>query len=422
MSPLSLLCLAVAAAAPRADDEAALRRRVERVLAKTPLIDGHNDVPWQVRSRAGLVLEALPLDRDTRQLDPPMHTDLPRLREGRAGAVFWSVWVPTSLDGPEAVLTTLEQIDVVHQLVARWPDTFGLATTADEVIRLHREGRIASLIGVEGGHAIGESLGALRVMRAAGAAYLTLTHWRSTPWADAATDAPRHDGLTPFGEEVVRELNRLGMLVDLSHVSAATMRDALRVTEAPVIFSHSGAASINPHPRNVPDEVLDLVKSNGGVVMIDFLPAYVSEAVARHGADRAAARARLESLHLGDPPAVTAGLAAWDEENPAPRATLGQVADHADAIRNRIGAAHVGLGSDFDGMEGAPVGLEDVSRVPDLLVELARRGWTDEELAGIAGGNVLRVMREAEAVAARLADRPPSSMRTRPAMPGEEDH
>lgn len=407
--------VAAAVAAPPADD-AALQKRVDRILAKTPLVDGHNDVPWQYRDRVGLQVDTLDL-HDTTTLEPPMHTDLQRLRAGKAGGVFWSVWVPVKLSGPEAALTCLEQIDVVHQMVARYPEQLGLALGADDVVRIHKEGRVASLIGMEGGHSIGDSLGALRMMYAAGARYMTLTHWQNTAWADSATDDPEHDGLTPFGEAVVGEMNRLGMLVDLSHVSAATMEDALRVSKAPVIFSHSGASAVNAHPRNVPDVVLDLVKANGGVVMVDYLPAYVSAEVRDAGIARHAEEARLEWAWLGDPKGFEAAMEAWDEAHPEPRATLAQVADHLDHLKQRIGAEHCGLGSDFDGMGEGPIGLEDVSKVPDLLVELLRRGWTDAEVAGVAGGNVLRVLRRAEEVAASMASVPPSNVRITPAMP-----
>lgn len=404
----------MALAAPT--DDVALERRVNRILARTPLIDGHNDVPWQVRRRADLDLEGIPLAGDTSSLTPPMHTDFARLRQGKAGGVFWSVYVPTDLDGPEAVLTTLEQIDVVHRMIEQFPEHLALATTAREIRRHHRRGRVASLIGMEGGHSVGNSLGALRMMYAAGARYMTLTHWQHTDWADAATQPPVHGGLTDFGRAVVAEMNRLGMLVDLSHVSADTMRDAIEVSEAPIIFSHSGAFAINPHPRNVPDDVLDAVKINGGVVMVDFLPGYVSSEVAAHGAARAGEKARLEAMNLADPQAVAAGLVVWDEANPRPRSTLGQVADHVDHIKQRIGAAHIGIGSDFDGMGDQPDGLDDVSQTPALLVELLRRGYTDAEVAGIAGGNLLRALDEAEAVAARVSrERPASAEQFSPA-------
>jgi membrane dipeptidase len=397
-------------------DTAALERRVDKVLAKTPLIDGHNDLPWQVRERFELDVNKFPFREGTATLDPPMHTDLPRLRQGGVGGVFWSVWVPVELPGPAAVLTTFEQIDVVHQLAARYPEDLGMARTADEVVRLHKQGRIASLIGLEGGHSIGDSLGVLRVMYAQGARYMTLTHWKNTSWADSATDDPEHGGLTPFGEEVIGEMNRLGMLVDLSHTSAATMKDVLAVTEAPAIFSHSGAFSVNPHPRNVPDDVLDLLKANGGVVMVVFLPGFISQEVAEHSAEAKAQRTRLEALHLGDPKGREAAQEAWKRAHPAPDATLDQVVQHVLAISDRIGWQHVGIGTDYDGMDTAPVGLEDAGHVRALLVALAERGWTDEQLAGIAGNNVLRVMRQTEAVATKLqAQRGPGSARLTPA-------
>ncbi len=396
---IPLLC-ALALAAPA--DDVKFQKRVDRILGRTPLIDGHNDVPWAYRSRANRRLGALPFDRDTTDIERPMHTDLPRLREGQLGGVFWSVWIPTELEGPEAVVTVLEQIDVVHRMVERWPDDLELALTARDVRRIHKEGRIASLIGMEGGHSIGGNLAVLRATYAAGARYMTLTHWETLPWADAATDAPKSDGLSPFGEEVVREMNRIGMLVDLSHVAATTMHDALDVAEAPVIFSHSGAYAINPHPRNVPDDVLDRVKENGGVVMVDFLPMYVSKDVHHWHADQRAERAKLESMNLGDPEAVEAKVATWTEAHPAPMADLATVADHVEHIAKRIGIEHVGIGTDFDGMRSAPTGLEDVSAIPNLLVELAKRGYTDDELAGVAGENVLRVMERAEAAAVQL--------------------
>ena len=331
-----------------------------------------------------------------------MHTDIPRLRRGGLGAQFWSVWVPTRLSKEEAVQTTLEQIDLVHRLVARYPEVFELATTADDVVRIHRAGRIASLIGMEGGHSIGRSLGVLRMMHRAGARYMTLTHWKNTAWADAGTDDPEHDGLSPFGEEVVREMNRLGMLVDLSHVSPDTMRDAMRVSEAPVIFSHSGAYAVNAHARNVPDDVLRLMPKDGGVVMAVFLPAFVSEEVMEHYKKARAEKKRLKRAHKKDKKAREAAMRRWRRANPAPKATLEQVADHIDHIVKLAGVDHAGIGSDFDGMWDAPAGLEDVSTYPALLEELLRRGYSDEDVSKIAGRNILRVMRRAEEVSARL--------------------
>jgi membrane dipeptidase len=396
-------------AAPALADDGHLER-ARAVLRDTPLIDGHNDLPWQLRDRFDNHLESVDLGASTRELDPPLHTDIGRLREGGVGAQFWSVYIPVDLTGGDAVRATMEQIDVVHRMVERWPDALGMALTAADVERVFATGRVASLIGIEGGHSIGESLGALRMLYAAGARYMTLTHWKNTAWADAATDAPAHDGLTQFGEEVVREMNRLGMLVDLSHVSEETMNDALAVTAAPVIFSHSSARAVCGHVRNVPDAVLARLPANGGVVMVNFSSGFVSEKVRQWYATGRAERARIESLHPGDPTAQKQALDAWRKEHPQPRSTLAQVADHLDHIRKIAGVDHVGIGSDFDGISDPPRGLEDVAAYPALLAELLRRGWSEEDVARLAGGNILRVMRQAEQVAARLrAERPASS-------------
>ncbi len=381
------------------------------ILEATPLIDGHNDLPWALRQRFGSDIHGVDLTADQSGLTPPLHTDIPRLRAGGVGAQFWSVYVPASLEPLEAARATFEQIDVVNRMLAAHPDAFAFAATADDVERIHREGRIASLIGIEGGYSIADSMGLLRQFFDAGVRYMTLTHSTSTSWADSGTDAPRHDGLSPFGEEVVREMNRLGMLVDLSHVSEATMLDAIRVSEAPVIFSHSSARAVTDHPRNVPDSVLRLMPEDGGVVMVTFVPGFVSEAVRAHGAAAAAERARLQSLHPGDPDAVTAGLAAWRAANPAPTATLSDVADHIEHVRDVAGIDHVGLGGDFDGVGALPEGLTGVETYPALLAELMRRGWSEADIRKLAGENVLRAMRAAEATARRLADRPPSLAR-----------
>jgi membrane dipeptidase len=388
--------------------------RVERVLDGTPLIDGHNDLPWEIRARFKSDFAAVDLKSDTARLpfppdEAPLMTDIPRLRAGKVGGQFWSVWVPVEVKGFEAVQATLEQIDLVKRMCSRYADDLAMAYAAADVRRIHRAHRVACLIGIEGGHQINDSLAVLRQMYDAGARYMTLTHTANTHWADSATDAPAHHGLTPFGEEVVREMNRLGMLVDLSHVSPDTMKAALAVSEAPVIFSHSSARALVDHPRNVPDEILRTVAEKGGVVMVNFAPGYVSAARNRWEADHAAEQARFNSppyagLYIGQPDRAKAALADWETEHPRPSATLAQVADHVEHIRLIAGIDHVGLGSDFDGIEDAPVGLDGVNRYPALLVELMRRGWTDSDIAKLAGGNVLRVMTEAERVAVRLRE------------------
>ncbi len=409
----------LAAAAVAAPADAGYAARVDRVLAATPLIDGHNDLAWEIRERFHGDLTAVDLGADTAHLPhtadrPALMTDIPRLHAGRVGAQFWSVWVPVSLPGPVAVQTALEQIDLVKRMAARYPRDFEMAYTAADVRRIHKAHRIACLIGIEGGHEIDDSLAVLRQFYAAGARYMTLTHTSNTDWADSATDTPKYHGLTPFGETVVHEMNRLGMLIDLSHVSPETMRAALAASEAPLIFSHSSARALVDHPRNVPDDVLRSVAAHGGVVMANFLPAYVSDAVNRWTADRAAEQTRYNSppfvgLYVGQPDRAKAALAAWDAEHPKPEATLSQVADHIEHIRAVAGTDHVGLGSDFDGIPDTPVGLEGVDRYPALLEELMRRGWSDADIAKLAGGNVLRVMAAAEAIGRELrASRPAS--------------
>jgi membrane dipeptidase len=375
------------------------RARVERVLREVPLIDGHNDLPWQYQKLTDNRLAQI----DLRKEQAKIHTDIPRLRRGGVGALFWSVYIKAEdYKGAAAVRAVLEQIDVVHRINEIYPDTFEMAGTAADVVRIHRGGKIASLIGVEGGYAIDESLAVLRQLYALGARYMTLTHSLNTSWADSATDDPKHGGLTPFGVRVVREMNRLGMLVDLSHVAPATMHDALDASLAPVIFSHSSARALTNHARNVPDDVLRRFKENGGVVMITFVPGFTSEDVRRHSAAKAAEEARLKALHRGQPDKVKAELATWEAANPAPKATIRHIADHIDHVIRVAGPDHVGLGSDFDGIETVPAGLENVATYPDLLMELARRGHSDEQLRKLVGENVLRVMRRAEEVAARI--------------------
>lgn len=339
------------------------------------------------------------------------------MREGRVGAQIWSVYVPAEITAAEAVQATLEQIDVVHRLAARYPDHLELARTAADIERIHRGGKVASLIGVEGGHQINDSLAVLRMFFDLGARSMTLTHSKRTEWADSATDAAKHDGLTDFGRTVVREMNRLGMAVDLSHVSEATMHDALDTTSAPVLFTHSSAYALVPHPRNVPDSVLKRLPSNGGVVMVTFVPAFTSEATRVYDATRHAEEARLKRLHPGDPARAAAELVVWEAANPWPLPTVADIADHIDHIRRIAGVDHVGIGGDFDGISRTPRGLEDVSRYPVLFAELARRGYTDDDLKKIAGLNVLRALRAIEAAARTARAALPSEDGPAPKMP-----
>lgn len=407
-----------------AGTDAALAARVERVLTATPLIDGHNDLPWGIRERFGNA-DGVDLRSDTAKLPRPADaseewmpfmTDIPRLRKGHVGGQFWSVWIPSSMTGATAVQTTLEQIDIVHNMVSRYPADMEMAGTADDVLHARKVGRVAALIGIEGGHQIGNSLPALRQMYALGVRYMTLTHSQNNDWADSATDTPKHHGLTAFGRAVVHEMNRLGMLIDLSHVSPETMKAALAVSTAPVMFSHSSARALVDHPRDVPDDVLALVKKNHGIVMVNFAPPYVSAERARWESDRAAEQTRYNAppfagLYIGQPDRAKAALAEWDKAHPAPVVTIAMVADHIEHIRDVAGVDCVGIGSDFDGIPSTPQGLEGVDKYPALFVELARRGWSDADLAKLAAGNILRVLHEAEAAAKRLqaTERPSSA-------------
>ena len=370
--------------------------RVHRLLRSIPLIDGHNDLAWRIRTAGQPPGDVAAYDLRQRT---PGHTDLARLAEGRVGAQFWAAYLPGDLEGGRFARVLLEQIDIIRQVIARYPDRLGLALSADDIEREFTRGRIASLIGMEGGHGLENSLGVLRACHALGARYLTLTHNVTTDWADAALGAPRHGGLTDFGRDVVWEMNRLGMLVDLSHVSPATMSAALDVTRAPLIFSHAGARALVDHPRNVPDAILERVRANRGIVMVTFVPPFVSSEAAAFEQRREAEEKQL-AASVADAAERRRALEAWDAANPRPRATLAQVADHIEHVRDVAGADHVGIGSDLDGIDHVPVGLEDVSKFPDLLAELARRSWSDEDLAKLAGGNLLRVLREAEVVAA----------------------
>ena len=397
------LALLLASPATATPDYAA---RVAHVLATTPLIDGHNDWPEQLRKTYGEKWWAADLTADGRALPHPLQTDIPRLRAGHVGGQFWSVWVPVETTGPAAVEATLAQIDIVRGLAARYPATFEIAATAADIRRIHAAGRIASLIGVEGGHQIDNSLPVLRQYYALGVRYMTLTHVLNTDWADSSNVAPVHDGLTPFGKLVVGEMNRLGMLVDLSHVSEATMRDALAVTRAPVIFSHSSARALSDHPRNVPDNILTLVRANGGVVMVNFYPPYVTAQRFAWEADRAAEEARLGVLAMGQPRRTAEAMAVWHAAHAAPIVAIAEVADQIDHVARVAGHDHVGIGADYDGIEATPLGLSGVDGYPSLLVALMQRGWSDRDIAALAGENVLRVLTAAETVAVALRGTP----------------
>ncbi|MCQ4044343.1 dipeptidase [Streptantibioticus rubrisoli] len=370
--------------------------RARELLAAHPVVDGHNDLPWALREQVRYDLDRLDLAGDQRA---SLHTDIPRLRAGGVGAQFWSVYVRADLTGDDAVSATLEQIDAVRQLTERYSADLRLATTADDMEAARAEGRIASLMGAEGGHSVNNSLATLRAFHALGVRYMTLTHNSNVAWADSATDEPRANGLTSFGEEVVREMNRCGMLVDLSHVSADTMRDALRVTSAPVVFSHSSARAVCDHPRNVPDDVLESLPGNGGVAMATFVPKFIlPEAIEwTLAADE---NMRAHGLHpLDTTPKGMAVQQAYEERNPRPLATAATVADHLDHMREVAGVDHIGIGGDFDGTAFVPEGLDDVAGYPNLIAELLRRGWSDADLAKLTWHNAVRVLRDAEAVA-----------------------
>jgi membrane dipeptidase len=361
--------------------------RVRALLATTPLVDGHNDLPWAVRQFEAAPHDVVAYDLRTRTTG---HTDIDRLREGRVGAQFWSVYIPHNAIEEGASKTQLEQIDIAHQIIQRYPDVFELALTTADAERIFAAGRIASMLGMEGGHAIENSLGALRSFYDLGVRYMTLTHSANIDWADSCCALREHGGLTEFGREVVREMNRLGMLVDLSHVSGESMHDALDVTEAPVIFSHSSARAVTEHPRNVPDDVLVRLRQNGGVVMVTFVPGFINPAI-------------VEWTQLAP---------SQRERTPVPQATIDDVIRHIEHVRDVAGIDHVGIGADFDGIDSTPVGLEDVSTYPVLFAALARRGWSDADMRKLAGENAMRVWREAERVAQRLRQQRPASTAT----------
>lgn len=389
--------------------------RARRVLASAPVIDGHNDLPWAIRESktAPRDVEAYDLRRHTAG-----HTDLARLREGMVGGQFWSVYIPGDVGDYGFARMQMEQIDIARRVVEKYPDALVWALTAADLRRAHNEGKIGSLLGLEGGHAIENSLGTLRAYYDLGARYMTLTHNVTTAWADAALDSAKHGGLTPFGKEVVREMNRMGMLVDLAHVSPGTMSDALDVTEAPVIFSHSGARAMVDHPRNVPDSILRRVPANGGVVMVPFVTAFVSREVAAYEHDEEVFTTEARKRAGGDSAAARNEIAAWRAAHPVPHATLSQVADQIEYVKKIVGPDHVGIGGDFDGITSVVVGLEDVSKYPALFAELAHRGWSDEDMRKLADENILRVLAQAEQVAARLQKSRPPSTRTIVEMDG----
>jgi membrane dipeptidase len=395
-SHLLLLTLLMPSSASGQSDRAL--ERAKKLLRSTPLIDGHNDLPWAIRERKEAPRDVAAYDlRKTTE----GHTDLDRLAKGHVGAQFWSIYIPGEIKDSGFAKVQLEEFDIARRVIARYPDKLQLALTADDIERSFKRRRVASLLGMEGGHAIENSLGALRAYYDLGARYMTLTHNVTLDWADAALDTARHNGLTEFGREVVREMNRLGMLVDLSHVSPATMSDALDVTDSPVIFSHSAAKALTDHGRNVPDSILKRLPRNGGVVMVTFVPAFVSPEVA---AWEALAKEQTDAIKeaVSDTVEQKRRFDEWKATHPRPNATLKQVADHIEHVRKVAGSDHVGIGSDFDGIDNTPEGLEDVSKFPDLFAELIRRGWSDADLKKLAGQNLLRALRATEATAARL--------------------
>jgi membrane dipeptidase len=418
MKPIQFLAgftlLLMSAQAPAQTIHAKTMARIDRILKRTPLIDGHNDLAEELRENYQMNVEGLGSGTDTRV--HPLMTDMKRLHEGRVGAQFWSVYIPSEVTGDHAIRDTIEEIDTVKRFVAAYPKDLELARTARDIVRIHRNGKVASLIGIEGGHQIGGSMAALRQFYELGARYMTFTHFKNNEFADSATDDPKYHGITDFGRAVVHEMNRLGMLVDLSHVSPDTMRDVLEVTKAPVIFSHSDARALADHPRNVPDDVLTMLAANGGIVMVNFYIGHLSEPYRLWSAEHSAEEARLGSLYVGQPDIRKAKLQEWEKSHSAPTADVGLVADHIEHIVKVAGIDHVGIGGDLDGIgfDEAPAGMNSVSAYPLLFAELIRRGWSDKDISKLAGGNVLRVMRQAEAVAASMKDEPPSLARLQP--------
>ncbi|HEV3048713.1 MAG TPA: dipeptidase, partial [Longimicrobium sp.] len=386
---------ALAALHPAAAQDGALLERARRIHADAPLVDGHNDLPWEIREKAQGDLSVM----DPNGALPEQHTDIPRLKAGGVGGVFWAAYVPVDrIAGGGSAAFALEQIGLIKRMTDASPE-LELARTADDLVRIHRAGKVASLIGIEGGHAIENSLDALRQFHELGVRYMTLTHTSTIDWADAATDSARHGGLTRFGEEVVREMNRLGMLVDLSHVSDATMSDAIRVSQAPVIFSHSSARALAEHPRNVPDSILRMLPANGGIVMVNFFSGFVEPTAAEQARGMYAVQRRFREQYPNDPQAAQRAYDEWRRANPVPRGTTATLADHIDHVRRVAGIDHVGLGSDFDGVPFLPEGIRDVSDLPNITYELLRRGYSDADVLKILGGNFMRAFDEVERVA-----------------------
>jgi len=413
MRLLPLIALAlIASPVFAADDPNLVRARA--VLKAQPIIDGHNDWAEQLRGQFGEKWWGVDLMADGRTFKSPLQTDIPRLHQGQVGGQFWSVWVPATITGPAAVKATLEQIDIIRGIVARYPDDFALAATAADIRRIQKTGKVASLMGVEGGSQIDNSLPALRMFYALGVRYMTLTHVRHNDWADSANEAPRAAPLTDFGKAVVHEMNRIGMLVDISHVSSGTMKAVLAASKAPVIFSHSSARAIVDHPRNVPDDVLAMMRVSGGVVMVNYAPGYVSRKRMEWEAARAGVRASYNAppysgLYIGQPERAAEALAIWEKANPMPVVTLSEVADHLDHMAKIAGHDHIGIGGDLDGIDTTPTGLEGVETYPALIAELLRRGWSEADCAKLAGGNVLRVLEAAEKVSAGMHGEVPSA-------------
>ena len=412
----SLLLAAILVATPalaQTPIDPKAQARIDRILKATPLIDGHNDLPWALRQNYDSRIDGLASGTASRPT--PLMTDMARLKAGRVGTQLWSVYISAATKGDEAIRQTIEQIDIVDRLVKAYPRDLEWARTADDIVRIHRTGRIASMVGIEGGDQVANNLAALRQFYRLGTRYMTLTHSKTTDWADSATDDPKHGGLSPFGVKVVGEMNRLGVLVDLSHVSPDAMKDALAVSRSPVIFSHSNARALVDHPRNVPDDVLRMVPANGAVVMVTFVPRFLSTEAWLGAAARDAEEARLKTLIPESSERVRAELAKWDAAHPAPPVLVAAVADHVEHVARIAGHDHVGLGGDFDGITDTVRGLDGVEDYPNLFAELIRRGWSDADLAKLAGGNFLRALRGAEATARAMASIPPAMDRLPPA-------